>query len=110
MKNLMLIIAASLTISLVAVACGGDSDEKTVTGRVVDVIARSIAELESLTVREADSQIWEFITTGPVGMTPGHLRQHQASGDKITVTYRKIGGQLVASDVQDAVVPEGTTP
>ncbi|MBC8280180.1 MAG: hypothetical protein H8E48_05280 [Chloroflexi bacterium] len=110
MKNLMLITAASVAVFLIAVACGDDSSEKVVTGRVVDAIARDIVELESLTVRDADSQIWEFTTTGPVGMSIGHLRQHQALGAKIQVTYRKIGGQLIASDIQDAVLADEKTP
>ena len=105
MKNLKLITAVSLALLLIAADCGGDSGEKVVVGRVVDAIARDIVEIESLTVRDADSQIWEFTTIGPVGISVGHLRQHQALGAKIEVTYRKIGGQFIASDVRDAVEP-----
>ena len=107
MKNLKLITAVSLALLLIAVACGGDSGEQVVVGRVVDAIARDIVEIESLTVRDADSQIWEFTTNGPVGISVGHLRQHQALGAKIEVTYRKIGGQFIAYDVRDALEPGG---
>ncbi|MBC8279992.1 MAG: hypothetical protein H8E48_04325 [Chloroflexi bacterium] len=113
MENLKLMAAVGVVLLLTSVACGGDTGEQVVTGRVVDAIARDLVEIESLTVRDADSQIWEFTTTGPVGISVGHLRQHQALGQKIQVTFRKIGGQLIASDVRDAVVvdevvPEGT--
>jgi hypothetical protein len=110
MKNLMLIISASVALLLVAAACGGDSGEKVVTGRVVDAITRDIVELESLTVRDSDSQIWEFTTTGPIGMSMGHLRQHQALAAKIQVTYTKVGDLLIASNIQDAAVADGETP
>jgi len=107
MKKITLLALASVTILLIAVACGDDSGEQVVVGRVVDAIARDIVEIESLTVRDADSQIWEFTTNGPVGISVGHLRQHQALGAKIEVTYRKIGGQFIAFDVRDAVEPGG---
>ena len=107
MKKITLLALASVTILLIAVACGDDSGEQVVVGRVVDAIARDIVEIESLTVRDADSQIWEFTTNGSVGISVGHLRQHQALGAKIEVTYRKIGGQFIAFDVRDAVEPGG---
>lgn len=102
MKNLTLITVVSAALLLIAVACGGDTGEQVVVGRVVDATARNIEEIELLIVRDADSQVWEFTTSGSVGISIGHLRQHQALGVKIQVTYREIGGQLMASDVRDA--------
>jgi len=60
-----------------------------------------------LTVRDAQSHIWEFTTEGPVGISVGHLRQHQALAEKIQVTYHKVDGILIATDVRDAVEPGG---
>ena len=45
MKNLLLIPALGVTFFLIVVACGGGGSEKVVTGRVVEVIARNIAEI-----------------------------------------------------------------
>ena len=110
MKNLLLIPALGVTLFLIVVACGGGGSEKVVTGRVVEVIARNIAEIESLTIRDAESQTWEFTTTGPVGVSASHLRQHQATGEKVQVIYSTIGGQFVAFDIQDFVMADGETP
>lgn len=110
MKNLKLLAVGTIVVLLMAVACGGDSGEQVITGRVIDAIARDIVEIELLTVRDADSQVWEFTTIGPVGISVGHLRQHQALGAKIQVTFRKIGGQLIASDVRDAAIATEGNP
>ena len=110
MDNLKVMLAAVVVLLLPSVACAGDTGEQVVIGRVVDVIARNIVEIQLLTVQDADDQIWEFTTTDYVGVSAGHLRQHQVLGEKIQVTYRKIGGQLNASDVRDAVVVPGNAP
>ena len=50
MDNLKVMLAAVVVLLLPSVACAGDTGEQVVIGRVVDVIARNIVEIESLTV------------------------------------------------------------
>ena len=89
MDNLKVMLAAIVVLLLPSVACAGDTGEQVVIGRVVDVIARNIVEIESLTVQDADDQIWEFTTTDYVGVSAGHLRQHQVLGEKNTGDLQK---------------------
>jgi len=36
-----------------------------------------------------------------VDMTPGHMREHMAFGQPVTVSYRRDGSKLVATQVTD---------
>ena len=79
----------------------GGGGEKQVTGLVLVAVERNLAEIELLRVRDGDGRTWEFSTDGPVGTTAAHLRQHRLTGERVVVTYREVGGRLVASDVAD---------
>ncbi len=110
MKKATLIAMASVAILLIAVACGEDGSDKVVTGRVVDATARDFSEIELIIIRDPANQVWEFGTDGPIGISIGHLRQHQVLGEKVQVTYHKMDGKLIATDVRDAEAPGGVTP
>jgi len=79
-----------------------------VRGVLVDVQSRSLQQLDSFTLRTDAGQELTF-TPAPTfnqgvshAMTPGHLRQHMALADPVTVTYRDDGsGQLVALSATD---------
>jgi hypothetical protein len=85
---------------LLAAACGGG--DKQVTGLVMEAVDRSITEVESLRLLDDEGRVWEFHTQGPVGTSGAHLRQHQVAGERVVVTYREEGGQLIASHIIDA--------
>ena len=92
-------------IGLLAVACGGGGEERSVTGIVLEAVARDLVEIELLRVRDADGRVWEFTTEGNVGISAAHLRQHQVLGERVLVTYREEDGNLIATDVSDAPAP-----
>ena len=80
---------------------------QTVRGVLIDVQARGLQQLDSFTVRTDDGQELTF-TPAPNfnqgeshAMTPGHMRQHMALADPVTVTYRDEGGRLVALSATD---------
>ena len=105
-KLAMLILMVMIALSL---GCGGRgtespaADERTVRGRLTDVKAASLLEVESFTVEtetgesfllEADNRIFS-------GFTPSHLREHMLQGNLVTVTFHQEGERLVLNDVLD---------
>ena len=97
----------ALTVAL-ALACGGSSaagqagPERQVRGLVVEVVNRSIVEVETLRIRDDAGTIWSFTgAEGFIGVTPSHLREHQLMGWSVLVTYVQEGGALVALDIVD---------
>ncbi len=95
---------AAASVLLITVACGGG--ERSVTGIVLEAVARDLVEIELLRVRDADGRVWEFTTEGNVGISAAHLKQHQVLGEMVLVTYMEEGGRLIATDVSDAPAPE----
>jgi len=73
-----------------------------VRGVLLDVVAPSLQEVQSFTLRTDDGQVLDFVTAPNFNqgvshlMTPGHMRQHMALADPVEVTYRDDNGTLVA--------------
>ena len=88
---------------VLVVSCRGS--EKAVTGQVTGVFERNLVEVELLRIRDRSNNIWEFTTTGDIGMSPAHLKQHQLLGQGVLVVYKKIGDQLVVFEIRDLVTP-----
>ena len=101
MKKLAGGMMAGALLLLVAAACRGDSD-KQMAGLVLEAVERNLVEIELLRVRDEDGRVWEFTTEGNVGISAAHLRQHLLLGERVSVTYRREGGRLIAMDVGDA--------
>ena len=74
---------------------------KQVKGMILEVVPRSLTEVERLRVRDAQGREWSFTTTGYVGVSPSHLREHQAFGQSVLVSYIEREGQLVALAIED---------
>ena len=79
----------------------------TAHGVLIDVESGSIQKVDSFTLRTDAGEDLAF-TAAPefnVGathvMTPGHMRQHMALGDPVTVSYRAEGQTLVALSASD---------
>jgi len=82
-----------------AAACG--EPEMRIRGRVLEVVARNITEVETLRLLGEDDQEYHFTSEGFVGLTPSHLREHQLFGQPVIVSYVQKGGQLVAVAITD---------
>ena len=105
--------AAVLAVALLALfhaqACGTTgSAEDTVTGQVIDVSAKSLLEIEVLTVEDDAGTSWSFSGRGYRGVSPSHLRQHMLQGLQVVVTYRGEGEDLLIRDIRDYT--PGATP
>ena len=105
-KLAMLILMVMIALVLGCGRGGTESpsaDERTVRGRLTDVKAAALLEVESITVEtetgesfllEADNRIFS-------GFTPSHLREHMLQGNLVTVTFHQEGERLVLNDVLD---------
>jgi len=72
-----------------------------IRGRVLEVVARNITELETLRLLGEDDRVYHFTSEGFVGFSPSHLREHQLFGQPVIVNYVQKGGQLVAVAITD---------
>ena len=107
-RRAAVLVVAVLTL-FPAYACGtGERPENTVTGHVIDVSARSLLEIDVLTIEDDDGAEWSFSGRGYGGVTPSHLRQHMLQAIQIVVTYRDEGGVLLIQGIRDYT--PGATP
>jgi hypothetical protein len=99
-----------LVMLVIVLGCGGvDSDDlkfqksQTVSGLVLKIEAKSLLELESLTVLDDLGTEWVFEIEHPhpLGFTPSHIREHMLLGKPITVTFHFQGGNLIADYLND---------
>ena len=96
---------------LVLAACStppaASAQTHTVRGVLLDVESPGIQKVDSFTLRTDDGQELQFSTTPDFNqgvahlMTPGHMRQHMALADPVSVSYRNDNGTLVALSAVD---------
>ncbi|MCY4417641.1 MAG: hypothetical protein OXE87_15230 [Chloroflexi bacterium] len=75
-----------------------------VTGHIdrVDPNPENLRHFSLLQVTDADRQQWEFRADGWVGVSAGHLKDHQIQGTTVTIWYQDQGdGTLLARFVSD---------
>ena len=86
-SRLRAICVALLTAICVMVACQPAAGDGVVVGHVIDVTAKSLVEVETLTVVDDDGKEWVFNGGEFPGFTPSHLEEHQALGEPVRVFY-----------------------
>ena len=99
-----------LALLVFALACGPESIPgpdsqaiESVRGPVQDVQARSLLEIESLTVRDDAGRGWKVEGRGKSveGFTPSHLGEHMVLRQPVTVDFYRDGEALVLVDITD---------
>ena len=107
-------VLALVLVTALAAGCAGEPDSttaadggQTVRGRIVDLNARSLLEVESLTIRDESGATY-ILEAGDEAdgvelgrFTPSHLREHMVSGQAVEVTYHDEGGRLVLDAISD---------
>lgn len=99
-------VALCLVLAALLVACGGGSGEHSVVGVIIDVKATSITEIDTFTLRDNQgNQIVFHIAPDAArdpeeGFVAGHLRSHALAAEKVRVTYRKQGDELLAEKLE----------
>mgnify|MGYP001303095297 CR=1 FL=1 len=92
-KALRLLI---ISMILTGTACGSE-ENRTVRGLVTTVQPRSITEVATFAVEEANTgKLWVFQTEGSIGFTPSHIRDHMIQGQMVTVYYNEHNGVFTA--------------
>ena len=100
------LIAAVMAMAIVLSGCGGGATgtqavQQVVRGEIMDVKARDLLRIESLTVRGPDGRTWVFESRGPLEFTPSHVREHMVLGHQVEVTFHEEDGVLVADRLAD---------
>lgn len=80
-------------------ACGVEL--RVVRGIIVEVTDRSLAEIETLTIRDDQGRLWTFTTEEALEKNGAHLRLHQVLGQTIEVRYEEREGRLIATELRD---------
>jgi len=70
-------------------------------GVLIDVQILDIGHARSFILRSSDGREHTFEVDPSMDMTPGHMREHMAFGEPVTVTYRRDGTRLIATQVTD---------
>ena len=97
----VLILFATLLIT-VGAACGsGDGDRLEVTGQVTRVVGSSVTALSELDIVDDDGVTWKFEARGFVGFTPSHVEEHAATGASVRVQYFEKDGKLIVIEASD---------
>ena len=104
--------ASSLVVVLWALvlalpACGPGQEgvaagaSETVRGVVLAVEAKSLTEIDTLTVADEAGVTWHFEAGDYKGFPPSHLREHMVQGSPVSVTFRREEGVLIIEGVTD---------
>ena len=107
MSRMTLLILTALVA--LALGCGGgdssssSGEERTIRGRLTDVRAASLLEVESITVETETGESYVLEAGNRVfsGFTPSHLREHMLQGTLVTVTFHQEGERMALDDVRD---------
>jgi hypothetical protein len=96
-------LALALALATGALACNqrGRQLDQPVRGVITAVEAQSVSNADRIIVRDAQGKTWDFRVAPDVDVTPGHLRQHMAFGEPVTVYYRRTPDGLVAYQITD---------
>src|SRR5258707_15772442 len=102
------LLATTLLVLMSAIACTRSvPPTSTLRGVLLQVAAPSLTQVDSFSVRDDAGQVWDFRAASDFNagathvMTPGHMRQHMALGDPVTITYRAEGSTLIALSPTD---------
>ena len=107
MPAIKLTLGILALLLLLSTACGGGetgdnvTGAKQVRGQIVEVVARNIAEIELLTIRDDTGREYTFTTEEAVEFTPSHLKEHQLLGQSVLIKYVDQGGRFVAVEMGD---------
>ena len=104
----VVLAGAGLAIAVAVAAAGGwpGSGNRPVVGVIIDVKATSITEIDTFTLRDDQGdQIVFHIAPDAArdpqeGFVAGHLRSHALAAEKVRVTYRKQGDELLAEKLE----------
>jgi hypothetical protein len=104
---LVVLIAVAAAAAIVSRGSGPDGSgaELSVTGVVAGIQSEGLDRVRSFSLRTDDGQTLEFdfgIVQNAAEFPPGHLAEHQATGQPVRVFYLQQGESRVAVRIDDA--------
>jgi hypothetical protein len=79
-----------------------DASFMEVSGLVIDFEARSLTEIDHLTLETAAGQSYKLNVGKNLGkFTPSHIRQHMVHGELVEISYFRRDGENWLKDIQD---------
>jgi len=111
LKRLLLLLGTVAAAPLAACGPGAAATparSSPIDGVVIAVDAASLTDVRSFTVRTSDGASLDFelgTLENATTFSPSHLREHQATSERIRVWFRDEGGQRVAYRIEDADSP-----
>ena len=101
----LLVVLAVTAVAAILASRGSAGTELSVTGVVAGIQSEGIDRVRSFSVRTDAGQIVQFdfgIMQNAAEFPPGHLAEHQATGQRVKVFYLEQGGSRVAVRIDDA--------
>jgi hypothetical protein len=95
------LVALALVAVLAVSACDRGPTNQTARGLVVNVQVASFSQIGSFDLRGDDGQVRTFAVEGNPGITPSHLREHMVLALPVIVTYHRLQGDLIATEIDD---------
>ncbi len=83
--------------------CQRDARPTVFHGLLIEVEAASFLRVGALTLRTDNGDVISMIAEGDIGMTPGHLREHMALAEPVTITVRYDDDLIIATRIDDRV-------
>ena len=96
-----LLAVLAFVLSLALASCNREPAIQVAHGVVVNVQVASFSQIGSFDLRTDDGQVLSFAVEGNPGITPGHLREHMILAQAVIVTYHRLNGDLVATQIDD---------
>ena len=101
----MRVLLVVLVVVVAFAGCGSDGAEgaQEATGVVLAVDARSLTDVRSFTLKTQDETLEIMIDPhADYSFPPSHLRNHALSGQPVRVELDERGGDLFATEMEDA--------
>ena len=101
----LIVILGVTGVAAILASRGSAPAELTVTGVVAGIDSEGIDRVRSFNLRTNEGQILQFvfgIQQNAAEFPPGHLAEHQATGQPVKVFYVQQGESMVAVRIDDA--------
>jgi hypothetical protein len=109
-RRRLLVALPALVLSLSVAGCQRDARPTVLHGVLVEVEAASFLLVRSLTLRTDAGELIPMIAEGDIGMTPGHLREHMALGEPVSITVRYADELVIVTRIDDRVAGSSAHP
>jgi hypothetical protein len=101
----LIVVLAVTAIAAILASRGSSPTELSITGVIAGIQSEGLDRIRSFSLRTDEGQVVEFalgILENAADFPPGHLAEHQATGQRVRVWYLQQGESRVAVRLEDA--------